>query len=217
MIQFLFNENQFSFFVADHLLVGQLCTNPKRDRSLLLCLKVTQCSMSEIRDVPLNNSCSLLIQVLYTHNTTIGRNIIKHNDDLQWMNKHLFYKNIISHSLFYKGLMLVVCERWVGDGDRLLHIDPKFFWPYQHFFCILAGLFNRVSLRTQALCLELVLTLLASYLQLELELPQAVCGTGLYNCLTPTCFRFTLVHLLIDGSVEGQYVTQVMTARTIAG
>ena len=44
MIPFPFNENQFSFFVADHLLVGQLCTNPKSDRSLLSCLKVTQCS-----------------------------------------------------------------------------------------------------------------------------------------------------------------------------
>ena len=29
MIPFPFNENRFSFFVADHLLVGQLCTNPK--------------------------------------------------------------------------------------------------------------------------------------------------------------------------------------------
>ena len=30
----------------------------------------------------------------------------------------------------------------------------------------------------------------------------------LYFCLTPTCFRlFTQVHLLIDGSVKGQYVT----------
>ena len=37
MIPFLFNENRFSFFVADHLLVGQLCTNPKSDRSLLSC------------------------------------------------------------------------------------------------------------------------------------------------------------------------------------
>ena len=36
MIPFPFNENQFSFFVADHLLVGQLCTNPKSDRSLYL-------------------------------------------------------------------------------------------------------------------------------------------------------------------------------------
>ena len=39
MIPFLFNENWFSFFVVDHLLVGQLCTNPKSDRSLLSCLK----------------------------------------------------------------------------------------------------------------------------------------------------------------------------------
>ena len=66
MIPFQFNENQFSFFVADHLLVGQLCTNPKSDRSLLSCLKVTQCSTSEIGDAPLYNSCSLLIQVMTT-------------------------------------------------------------------------------------------------------------------------------------------------------
>ena len=66
MIPFPFNENRFSFFVADHLLVGQLCTNPKSDRSLLLCLKVTQCSTSEIIDVPLYNSCTLLIQVMIT-------------------------------------------------------------------------------------------------------------------------------------------------------
>ena len=39
MIPFPFNENRFSFFDADHLLVGQLCTNPKSDRSLLSCLK----------------------------------------------------------------------------------------------------------------------------------------------------------------------------------
>ena len=44
MIPFQFNENRFSFFVADHLLVGQLCTNPKSDRSFLSCLKVTQYS-----------------------------------------------------------------------------------------------------------------------------------------------------------------------------
>ena len=49
----LFNENRFSFFVADHILVGQLCTSTKSDRSLLSCLKVTQCSTSEIGDAPL--------------------------------------------------------------------------------------------------------------------------------------------------------------------
>ena len=46
MIPFPFNENRFSFFIADHLLVGQLCTNSKSDRSLLSCLKVTQCLTS---------------------------------------------------------------------------------------------------------------------------------------------------------------------------
>ena len=63
MIPFPFNENRFSFFVADHLLVGQLYTNPKSDRSLLSCWKVTQCSTGEIGDRPLYNSSSLPIQV----------------------------------------------------------------------------------------------------------------------------------------------------------
>ena len=66
MIPFPFNENRFSFFVADDLLVGQLCTNPKSDRSLLSYLKVTQCSTSKIGDVPLYNTCSLPIQVITT-------------------------------------------------------------------------------------------------------------------------------------------------------
>ena len=48
----------FFVFFADHLLVGQLCTNPNSDRSLLSCLKVTQCSTSEIRDAPLSTDPS---------------------------------------------------------------------------------------------------------------------------------------------------------------
>ena len=64
MIPFPFNENRFSLFLADHLLVGQLCTNSKSDRSLPSCLKVTQCSTSEIGDASLCNSYSLPIQVM---------------------------------------------------------------------------------------------------------------------------------------------------------
>ena len=52
------------FVVADHLLVGQLCTNPKNDRRLLSYLKVTQCSTSEIGNAPLYNSGTLPIQVM---------------------------------------------------------------------------------------------------------------------------------------------------------
>ena len=66
MIPFPFNENRFSFLVTDHLLVGQLCTNSKSDRSFLSCVKMTQCSTSEIGDAPLYNSCSLQIQVITT-------------------------------------------------------------------------------------------------------------------------------------------------------
>ena len=56
----------FFFFVADHLPVGQLLTNPKSDRNLLSCLKVTQCSTTKIGDAPLYNSSPLLIQVMTT-------------------------------------------------------------------------------------------------------------------------------------------------------
>ena len=56
----------FLFSVVDHQLVGRLSTNPKSDRSLLSCLKVTQCSTSEIGDASLYNSCSLPIQVMTT-------------------------------------------------------------------------------------------------------------------------------------------------------
>ena len=66
MIPFPFNEKRFSFFVADNLFVGQLCTNPMNDRSLLSSLKVTHCSTSEIGDTPLYNSCTLPIHVMTT-------------------------------------------------------------------------------------------------------------------------------------------------------
>ena len=65
MFPFPYNENRFSF-LTDHLLVGQFCTNPKSDRSLLSCLKVTQCSTSEIGDALLYNTCSLPIKVMTT-------------------------------------------------------------------------------------------------------------------------------------------------------
>ena len=45
---------------------GQLYTNAKSDRSLLSCLKVTQCSTSKIGDAPLYNTCSLPIQAITT-------------------------------------------------------------------------------------------------------------------------------------------------------
>ena len=69
--------------------------------------------------------------------------------------------------------MLGVCKRWVGDGDRLLHIDPKFFRPYQHFFLVLVELLNRGSLRVQAVSLRAdshTGNLSPNWLQIQLEL-----------------------------------------------
>ena len=63
--------------------------------------------------------------------------------------------------------MLFMCEWWVGDVERLPHIDLKFLWPSQHFLILLGS--STGVLRTQVLCLELVLTP-ASYPQLRLKL-----------------------------------------------
>ena len=95
----------------------------------------------------------------------------------------------------------------------------SFYWPTQ------LGV-----LRAQALSWELVFT--ASNCNSNsnwLQLTRTVCGIGLYNCLTPTCFpwasqlhRIQHIHgqgyilisstgctcFLVDGWVEGQYVTR---------
>ena len=56
----------FFFFCCRPSTSWPLCTNPKSDRRVLSCLKVTQCSTSEIGDTPLYNPCSLPIQVMTT-------------------------------------------------------------------------------------------------------------------------------------------------------
>ena len=63
---------------------------------------------------------------LYSRNTNISRNIIKHNIRTS-MNERInfFIKIYLSHFIL-EGVMFVVCERWVGDRDRLLYW-PTFF------------------------------------------------------------------------------------------
>ena len=91
MIPFPFNENRFSFFfVADHLLIRQFCTNPKSNRSLLSCLKVTQCSTSEIEDALLLKSCSPPMQVMTTGSKLWQRWIATNNRDVPRVMKTKF-------------------------------------------------------------------------------------------------------------------------------
>ena len=99
-----------------------------------------------------------------------------------------------------------------------------------------AGLLNWGSWGSIALCWVLVLAT-ASYLQLDwLQLTEPLCGPGLYNCLTSTCFLwvshlhpiqpvhsqgYTLISSTgctcssIDGWVEGQYDTLVTNFRKL--
>ena len=69
MILFPFNENRFSFFFLFFQTINYLASYvqiPRAIENLLSCLKLTQCSTSEIGDAPLYNSCSLPIQVMTT-------------------------------------------------------------------------------------------------------------------------------------------------------
>ena len=101
----------------------------------------------------------------------------------------LLYNNI-PLTLYSKGLMLVVCEMGVGDGDRLLHIDPTVLLN-------IAALLSHSGWAAQPWVLEVpspqsgagsysagILSSTATATQT----PQAVCGTSLHNCLTSTCF-----------------------------
>ena len=147
----------------------------------------------------LRNETHCCIDVIQLHMYIyIMRNIIKHNDELLWTNEHTSL--YISHTLFSKGVMLVVCVRWAEDGDRLLH------WPSSTSFSSWLGCSTMGYWGPKALCLLLALNS-ASCLQLTWTVWHLV--ILLFNAhLLPLFFRlFTLVHLLIDCLVEGQYIT----------
>ena len=75
--------------------------------------------------------------------------------------------------------------------------------------CLTVGYWGPQALSRQADSQTGILS--PNWLQLQLELTQAVCGTWLYNShvhLLPLFLRlFTHMHLLIDGLVEDQYIT----------
>ena len=151
--------------------------------------------------------------------TYICGNIINNNDE----RTHFFRKIYLSHFM-QKGCERVVCEGWVGDWTDCNILTPC---SSGHSSTLLhsAGLLNRGPegpnplLGASSHCLEL---------QFELQLTDSNYGTGLYHCLTPTCCPWASqlhwikpVHgqayilissigctcFLIDGWVEGQYVT----------
>ena len=141
-------------------------------------------------------------------------------------NEHSSLEKYTSHTLFEmvaKGL--VMCEKWVGDWTNCNILTPSsFVFSSTSFsFCWAAqsGVLGAHSLLLGAGSLFSILSL-----------TEPVCGTRLYNCLTPTCFLwashlhpiqpvhsqgYTLISSTgctcspIDRWVEGQYVTLLFT------
>ena len=180
------------------------------------------------------------ILVVYPHNTytTIHRNIINNNNE----RTHFFRKIYLSHFI-RKGCERVVCERWVGDGTDCNILTPSSsnYSSTSFSFCWAAQLGVTEGLKSSVWS-WFSLPWTATQTPINwLQLTQAICGTSLYNCLMPTCFLwvsqlhwiqpvhrsrwypnifnrmhllFTQVHLLIDSSVEGQYVTFWVTNRS---
>ena len=131
---------------------------------------------------------------------------------------HSFIKIYLSHFILER-VMFLVCERWAGDGDRLL------IWP-KVLLLTIAALLPHLGLVAQpwvtespdpSVCRWLSIRHLVSN-WLQLQLTQAVCVLVIFLFdvhLILLFFRlFTQVHLLIDGSAEGQYVT--LTVQAIA-
>ena len=100
----------------------------------------------------------------------------------------LLYKNISLTLYSQKGWCSVVCERWVGDGDRLLHIDPSSSDHSSTSSSSWLGLLNCGSLRAQSL-------LSAAGSHAGILSPTGSNSNWLYFCLTPTCFRCSSTYL----------------------
>ena len=138
------------------------------------------------------------------------RNIIKHNDELQWTNT-LLYKNI-SLTLYSRKSWCWLCVRGELETGTDCYILTQSSSDHScTSFSSWLGCSTVGHWAPKALCLPLAHTS-ASCPQLTPTPTQAVCVLVIFLFdvhLLPLFFRlFTQVHLLIDGSVEGQYVTQ---------
>ena len=113
----------------------------------------------------------------------------QHNNDEQ---KRFFIKMYLSH--FIRNGCERVTEGTCGRGEleteqRLQHIDPQFLCLWQHFFLVLLGC-STGGPEGPALCWDWfsLLRTATTDSKLWLQLTEPVCGPGLCNCLSSTCF-----------------------------
>ena len=123
----------------------------------------------------------------------------------------VLYKNIISHTLFLKGWCWL-CVRGELETGTDCYFDPKFFFNHSStsFSSWLGVAQPWITEGHKPSVCKLILTL-ASYLLLTWTVCTLV--ILLFNAhLLLLFFRlFTQVHLLIDHSVEGQYITYAVS------
>ena len=127
------------------------------------------------------------------------------------MNKrtHFFIKIYLSHFILERVYIGCVWEVSWRRGQTATYW-PKFFWPSQHFFLILAGLLNCGSLRAQS-----PLSAAGSHAGIlsptdsncSWNWPKLSVAPGYIIVSYPSaylhrCILFTQVHLLIDGLVN---------------
>ena len=122
---------------------------------------------------------------------------------------HFFIKICISHTLFSMFLWCVRDEWRQGQIailTQLFLLTIAALLPHLGWGWLTGGRWG-----TQPSVCKLALTL-SSLCPTD----STATGTCLYSFITSTCFRlFTQVHLLIDGSVKGQYITYLRWVRFV--
>ena len=112
------------------------------------------------------------------------------NDDFNNERIHFFIKIYLSH-LILKKLMLVVCERWVGDSGRtaiLTQVHLTTIAALLPHFCLGCSTVGHWGPKPSVWSwFSLRWHLVSDWLDLP--------GTWLYYCLMPTCFRCSSAYL----------------------
>ena len=149
---------------------------------------------------------SLIDPHTYANMNILAEYIINDNDEFNNKRIHFFTKIYNCQTLFSKGLMSVVCEGWVETGADS-YIDPCSSLDHSSTsFTSWLGCSTEGRWGPQPSNCKLVLTL--AFLSSTTLVGRRHLSLFFNNVhLIPLFFRlFTLVHLLIDGSVEGQYI-----------
>ena len=125
-------------------------------------------------------------------------------------NEHTSLKKYTSHTLFER-VAKELCVRGELETEQTATYWPLVPLSLSALLYRSARPLNRGSWGPIALCWMLILAT-ASYLQLWLQLTEPVCGTGLYICLTPTCFLWAS-HLHPIQPVHSQGYTLTSSTR----